>query len=465
MKILYYDCRAGISGDMNLAAMLHLGVDQDHLRTELSRLGLDAEFDLRVSRAAKSGIAGLRVDVDLADATPDGVALGHGHDHGHEHTHGHEHGHTHEHGHGHDHEHAHEHAHTHEHGHDHAHAPHDHAGDHHGPGHDHGQACQGHGPHRGLSDIEAIIEGSGLAEPVRRTSLAIFRRLARAEAAVHGVPVEAVHFHEVGATDALVDIVGAAICRHALDVDAVWASPVELGGGFVRCAHGLIPVPAPATVELLHGIPTTRGATAAETATPTGAAIIATLAERFTDAPAMVVEKTAYGVGHRDMAIPNLLRVHLARAEGGKVRGTTQPARLLQCNIDDMTGEMLGAALELLMDAGAMDVHFTPIVMKKSRPATCLSLLCGEADQARFTELLFRHTTTLGVKSFPLDKIVLDVAFETRQTPLGPVTMKNALMDGAVLRSKPEFEDCRRLAEAHGLPLAEVYAAVGKCGK
>lgn len=429
MKILYYDCRAGISGDMNLAAMLHLGVDADHVRAGLSRLGLDAEFDLRITSAAKNGICGARVDVVLASD-------GHDHDH---HDHGYDH--------------------AHDHGEHHGCGPHAHAD---GPDarHDHGHE---HGGRR-LPDIEALITASGLEEPVIRTSLDIFRRLARAEAAVHGVPAESVHFHEVGATDALADIVGAAICRHALDVDEVWASPVELGGGFVQCAHGLLPVPAPATEELLRGIPTTRGAAQAETTTPTGAAILAVMADRFTAAPAMTTHKTGCGVGHRDLPFPNILRVHLAQAQTqAQAQAKTAPARLLQCNIDDMTAEHLGAALDLLMDMGAMDVHFTPIVMKKSRPATCLSLLCDPADEAKFTQLLFRHTTTLGVKSLPLDKTVLDVSMTTLMTPLGPVTMKNALMDGVVVRRKPELEDCRRLALTHGLSLGEVVAAIWKC--
>jgi len=238
--------------------------------------------------------------------------------------------------------------------------------------------------------------------------------------------------------------------------------PVELGGGFARCAHGLIPVPAPATLELLAGVPTTRGAVRQEATTPTGAAILAALVDRFTDAPALTLEKTGYGVGHRDTDIPNLLQVHLARADAAPRIGTARPARLLQCNIDDMTAEMLGAVMDLFLDAGAMDVHFTPILMKKNRPATCVSLLCSVEDEERFKELLFRHTTTLGVKSFPLEKTVLDIAFEPLDTPLGPVTMKNALLGGQVLRSKPELEDCRALALRHGIPLGEVYRAVGK---
>ncbi|GFK95310.1 hypothetical protein NNJEOMEG_03169 [Fundidesulfovibrio magnetotacticus] len=489
MNILYYDCFAGLSGDMNLAAMIGLGVDPDHLRAELSKLGLDHEFELRVGRDSRHGIHGVRVDVVLAEH-------GHGHANGNDHDrhdHEHHHGHEHEHGQGRD---EHQHAHGHEIGH--AHAPfgcgtRKHAPGHgvpHDPGVDQGRAPErepahgharnapstlrdtvshtkchagavpGHAPHRNLAAVEAIIRASGLSEAVKRTSLDIFRRVAEAEATVHGKPLEEVHFHEVGATDSLVDIVGAAVCFHALGVDAVWAAPVELGGGFVRCAHGLMPVPAPATAEILRGVPTTRGAARHEATTPTGAAIVASLASRFTASPAIAVEKTAYGIGHREADIPNVLRVHLARAEAPAPRNPVQAARLLQCNIDDMTGEALGVAMDLLMEQGAMDVHFAPIQMKKNRPATCVSLLCAQADEERFKELIFRHTTTLGVKSFPLEKTVLAVSFETLETPLGPVTLKNALLDGKVLRSKPELEDCRELARRHGVPLAEVYAAV-----
>jgi hypothetical protein len=395
MNILYYDCFAGLSGDMNLAAMLDLGVDQDQLRAGLSRLGLDHEFELRVSRDARHGIHGTRVDVVARQVA--------------EHRHDHD----------------------------------DHA----------------HGPSRNLADITAIIRGSGLDQAVQDTSLAIFQRLAKAEARVHGTSVDQVHFHEVGATDAIVDIVGAAICRHLLHVDAVWSSPVELGGGFTRCAHGLLPVPAPATVEILHGVPTTRGAVPHETTTPTGAAILATMTDRFTASPALIVDKTGHGVGHRDGDIPNVLRVHLARIQDEA--WASQDACLLQCNIDDMTAETLGAVMEELMAAGAMDVDFTPIQMKKNRPATRLSLLCARQDEPRFADLVFRQTTTLGLKSIPVRKMVLDIAFEQVETPLGPVTFKHALREGVVVRSKPELEDCRRLAARHGIPLLEVYARIG----
>jgi len=453
MKILYYDCFAGISGDMNLAAMIDLGVDPGYLRAELSRLGLDSEFELKVSADSRRGIHGTRVDVVLKTGGhdghdgPDALAAQDVEDHDHHHAHGH-HGPDHHHD---DQEHHHHHGQQQEEGgHAHAHAGHAHHGHHH------------HAPHRNLADIEAIITRSTLPDEVKRTSLSIFRKVAEAEAKVHGKPIDEVHFHEVGATDSIVDIVGAAICFHRLGVDEVWSSPVELGGGFVRCAHGLMPVPAPATVEILHGVPTTRGATQHETATPTGAAIVAALAKKFTGNPAMATEKTAYGIGHRDTEIPNVLRVHLASVDTGPGVGRVCEARLLQCNIDDMTGEMLGAAMDILMENGAMDVHFTPIMMKKNRPATCVSLLCAAEDEERFKDLMFVHTTTLGIKSFPLEKTVLDISFERLDTPLGPVTMKNAVRDGKVVRSKPELEDCRELARRHGVPLTEVYAVIGR---
>ncbi|NDV19453.1 nickel pincer cofactor biosynthesis protein LarC [Pseudodesulfovibrio sp. JC047] len=467
MNILYYECFAGISGDMNLAAMIDLGVPPEFLRTELSKLGLDHEFDVQVTAASRQGICGTRVDVVLKNQ-PEGHVHeeqasihgqtqthhhgdgdGHTHDHVHEHEHTHEHAHTHEHEHHHEHddehghEHEHAHTHTHEHGHEHK--------------HDHGHT---HGAHRNLADITEIIEGSRLDPEVKKTSLRIFRKVAMAESHVHGKPLDEVHFHEVGATDSIVDIVGAAICFQYLGVDSVWSSSVELGGGFIQCAHGNIPVPAPATLEILHGVPTTRGATRKEATTPTGAAILAALVENFTDTPSLVTEKTAYGIGHREVNIPNILRVQLARPVS--TGETVQSACLLTCNIDDMTAEMLGVAMDILMDQGAMDVHFTPIIMKKNRPATSLSLLCSVADEARFKDLLFRHTSTLGIKSFPLTKTELKRSFERLETPFGPVTMKNAYRNDEMIRSKPELEDCRRLAEKHDIPLVEVYDSIAR---
>lgn len=302
MKILYYDCFSGISGDMNLAAMIELGIEPAFLTGELSKLGLDNEFSVEVSTDSRKGIYGTRVDVELK--------------HHHKHD---------------DHEHTHHH-------------------------HD----------HRNLKDIENIIQSSTLDKKVKETSLAIFNKVAEAEAKIHGKSLYEVHFHEVGATDSIVDIVGAAICFHQLEIEAVWCSRIELGGGFVKCAHGMMPVPAPATSEILAGCPTTRGAVQKETTTPTGAAILSTLTDHFSDSPQMTVTKTAYGIGHRDTDIPNVLRVQLAEAEEKPGTFKTVSARLLQCNIDDMTAEMLGVVMDQLMEDGAMDVHFTPILMKKT---------------------------------------------------------------------------------------------------
>jgi len=418
MNILYYDCFAGISGDMNLAALIDLGVEPEYLRGELSKLGLDAEWELLVSRDVRNGIHGTRVDVRLPV-----------------HARNHRHGHV---------------------GHEH---PHVHAD--HGGLHQKDASTHPHGHHRNFADIKAIIRGSALAEEIKETSLKIFQRVAEAEARVHGKPVEEVHFHEVGATDSIVDIVGAAICYHRLRVDAVWGSSVELGSGFVRCAHGVMPVPAPATVEILHNVPTRRGGTDHEATTPTGAAILAALVDEFTDTPAMITTKTGHGLGHRQTVRPNLLRVHLAQVKPEQ-RPDTLQARLLQCNIDDMTGELLGDLMGLLMEEGAMDVHFTSIMMKKNRPAVQVSLLCSVAEEERFKLLLFRHTTTLGIKSFPLEKSVLDRQLVKLETVLGSVTVKQALFNGEVLHSKPEFEECREIARRNGLTLAEVYDLIRK---
>ncbi|WP_320007258.1 nickel pincer cofactor biosynthesis protein LarC [Maridesulfovibrio sp.] len=434
MNILYYDCFSGISGDMNLAAMIDLGVDPEVVKTELAKLGIEDEFSLKISRDSRKGIFGTRVDVELA----------HAHHHNHDGEHTQPHGHSHE-------EHTHC-GHHHEHGHGHGHSHHDH-------NHSH------HHEHRNLKDIEEMISSSSLSNKVKATSLAIFKRVAEAEAKIHGSTLYEVHFHEVGATDSIIDIVGAAVCFHELEIDAVWSSAIELGGGFVDCAHGKMPVPAPATSEILAGKPTTQGAVPKETTTPTGAAILAELVDNFSESPRMIVQKTAYGIGHRDNEIPNVLRVQLAKVEEQASSLPMVPSRMLQCNIDDMTGEMLGAALEQLMEDGAMDVHFTPIVMKKNRPATTLSLLCSAEDEEKFKRLIFKHTTTLGIKSIDIEKTVLGISFDKLETPLGTVTMKNAILDGKIVRSKPELEDCRALAKQHGIPLSEVYLQIGKVRK
>ncbi len=307
MKILYYDCFCGISGDMNLAALLDLGVDSDYIRRELSKLNLDSEYELTIKKDIKKGITGTRVDV---------VVKSEGESHIHhsqeaEHSHNHAHLHSQE---------AESHTHVHTHSqeaesHNHVHTPSQEAEHHHS--HHHGQVehhhhHQPHHEHRNLKDIEDIINASSLSEQVKIRSLQIFMKVAQAEAKVHGKSLYEVHFHEVGATDSIIDIVGAAIALDALKVDKVMASSIQLGGGFVKCAHGLIPVPAPATVEILQGIPVKTGVVNFETTTPTGAAILAASVETFTDHIDFSIDKIGYGIGHRELSIPNVLRVYLS---------------------------------------------------------------------------------------------------------------------------------------------------------
>lgn len=288
MKVLYYDCFSGISGDMNLGAMIDLGVDKDYLVDELSKLKLHDEFQLKITRDARKGISGTKVDVILMHGhheeyhSNETEVHAHGDDHHHEHAH--DHGDV---GHGHSHQHSHKHSHQESH----------------------------HHEHRNYKDIENLINSSELSDEVKKLSLNIFMRVAVAEAKVHGKAIEEVHFHEVGATDSIVDIVGAAICANYLKVDKIMCSSVELGSGFVRCAHGLIPVPAPATVEILKGIPVKAGVVPKETTTPTGAAILAELVDEFTDKKNFIMEKIGYGIGHRDTEIPNVLRVFLAEIQ------------------------------------------------------------------------------------------------------------------------------------------------------
>ena len=272
MKILYYDCFCGISGDMNLAALIDLGVPKEYLVQELSKINLNSEYEIKVEKSAKLGITGTRVDVILKNKLEDAVEEQephHQHNHGHEHTH-----------------------HT----------------DHH---HEENQEQEHH--HRNLKDIEEIINSSELSDKVKKHSVEMFLKVAEAEAKVHGKTLEEVHFHEVGAIDSIIDIIGAAICIDYLAVDKIMASPVQVGGGFVKCAHGIIPVPAPATVEILRNIPIKSGIVQFETTTPTGAAILAANVEAFTDKIDFSIEKIGYGIGHRDLEIPNVLRVYLGK--------------------------------------------------------------------------------------------------------------------------------------------------------
>jgi pyridinium-3,5-bisthiocarboxylic acid mononucleotide nickel chelatase len=383
MKILYYDCFSGISGDMNLGAMLDLGIKEEFLVNELKKLNLEG-WKLEVTKDQRHGIQGTKVTVKQT---------------------------------------RHEHA------------------------------------HRHLSDIEKIINRSDLDENTKLLSKKIFMKVAEAEASVHGIGIEKVHFHEVGAIDSIIDIVGAAICFNALNVDEVHVSVVELGGGMVKCDHGLLPVPAPATAEIMKNIPSRRGGVDFEATTPTGAAIIAALGTVFNSKQNFKINGTAYGVGHKDHAeVPNLLRVFLAESEGDTESG--HDALLLECNIDDMNPEFFDHISEKLFNAGASDVFLTNIIMKKGRPGITLSVILESQYAEAMKEILFTESTTLGIRSFPFRKDSLVRKFETIGTLWGDVTVKRSFYRNKEVSCKPEYEECRKIAAKMNIPVKEIYNSI-----
>jgi len=383
MKIVYYDCFAGISGDMNLAAMIDLGVDADYLRSELSKLPITG-YTLKVTKDQRHGISGTKVEVEL--------------DREEKHS------------------------------------------------------------RRNLSDVESIIDKSSLKKSIKKTSKEIFRRLAEAEAKVHKKRIEDIHFHEVGAVDAIVDIVGAAICYENLKPDRVMASTIELGGGFARCSHGNLPVPAPATVEILKGIPVRKGSATFETTTPTGAAIVSTLAEDFKDQASMTIDRIGYGIGHKESdELPNVLRVFLG--EITEEKGLSAEI-LHECNIDDMNPEWYDHLMEELFRAGAKEVFFTPVLMKKSRPAVKISVLASPDLSEAIKSMIYTNTTTLGIRSYSVTKDALERKFIPVDTEWGKVTIKASYYRGKLLHAKPEYEECRRIASEFDLSLQEVYQTI-----
>ncbi len=417
MKILYYDCFCGISGDMNLGALIDLGVDEKYLINELSKLNLDDEYEINIMKGSKMGISGIKVDVIIKN-------------HHHEQDHKHEH-HSH-----HEHEHHHNHNHQHSHNHDHNH--------HH---------------HRGLKEIEEIIKSSDLSEKVKKLSLDMFMEVAKAEAKVHGKSLYEVHFHEVGAIDSIIDIVGAAICIDYLNVDKIMASRVQLGGGFVKCAHGIIPVPAPATTEILKEIPVKTGLVDFETTTPTGAAILAANVDEFKNEMDFNVEKIGYGLGTRDLEIPNVLRVYLGTVEKEE---KNKRQFILETNIDDMNPELYGYVEEKLFEKGALDVFKTPIVMKKGRPAIKLSILVDADKEKDMVDIIFRETTSFGIRKFDVEKIMLQRDFQKINTKYGEVTIKKAYYEGKAIKYKPEYEECKELAIENKVNIDKIYKEVYK---
>ena len=430
MKILYYDCFSGISGDMNLGAMLDLGVSRDTLINGLQKLNIEG-WKLEITRDQRHGISGTRVTVVTDDPESSGNDHDHMHDHGNDHVHNHDHGHDHMQDHGQDHGHDHEHNHVHDH----------------------------HTGHRNLADIEKIINGSSLPERVTGLAMKIFSRIAVAEAAVHDKPVNEITFHEVGAIDSIVDIVGAAICYDALGVDRAYVSEIELGSGMVRCEHGLLPVPAPATARIMTGFPVHTGGVDFEATTPTGAAIVTALAGPLPAGMNFTISATGYGIGQKNNpSRPNILRVWLAETEQGKEKG--HEAFLVECNVDDMNPELSDYITARLFAAGAGDVWFTPVIMKKGRPAFTVSVICEEEQKDTVREILFTESTTIGLRVTPFIKETLHREFEEIETHFGKVVIKKSFFNNRLVSVKPEADRCAAIASETGLPMKQVIQEI-----
>ncbi len=421
MSSLFLDLHSGISGDMFLGAMIDLGIDPHKLETELRRLEVGG-WHLHIGRERRGGMAGTRLEVHLeAEHTPHGHA--HPHEHGHEHSH-----------------HAAEPAH----------------GCHASPGHGHEHA-------RTFSDIRALIQASPLSDWVRQKAVSVFERVAQAEGRIHGRPAESVHFHEVGAVDSIVDIVGGCLALEMLGRPRVLASRVVEGTGSVRCAHGRLPLPAPATLEILaaRGVALEQCDEPHELVTPTGAALLAEFAESFGPLPALRPERIGYGLGHREnVTRPNVLRAILCETTATPSHDwETDTIAVLETNLDDVRSEILGGLVEKALADGALDVFHTPIQMKKSRPGVLVTVLCRPEEADRFAELLLLETTAFGVRRTTAERRKLRREIARVATPLGEVEVKLGRLDGRLVQAAPEFESCRKVALERGVPLREVYDA------
>ena len=426
MKTLDLECNMGAAGDMLTAALLELYPDPQGFVERMNRLGLPGVV-FAAQPAVKCGITGTQVSVTVGGEEEEShdVPL---HSHVHETAQDEAHpGHAHDHVHGHDHEHTHDHEHSH--------------------GHEHGY---GHHHHAGMGDIRHILSHLDIPQPVRQDAEAVYQLIAQAESHAHGRPVEEIHFHEVGTLDAVADVVAVCWLLHDLAPEQIVASPVHVGCGQVRCAHGILPVPAPATAYILQGVPTYGGSVQGELCTPTGAALLKHFVQRFGSSPVMRVEKTGYGMGKKDFEAANCVRAML-----GQTQEESTTIAQLACNLDDMTPEALGFAQERLWEAGALDVTTAPIGMKKNRPGVQLTCLCRLEDREKLVSVLFAHTTTLGVRESLCTRYTLARSQRTVETEHGPVRVKEARGWG-VTREKPEYEDVANIAREQGLTLDQV---------
>jgi pyridinium-3,5-bisthiocarboxylic acid mononucleotide nickel chelatase len=401
LKIAYFDCFAGVSGDMCLGALVDAGADAEVLKGLPRVLGLHG-CEVNIGKSVKRGISATQVTVSA-----------------HEHHH-----------------HAHHHS-------------------------------------RGLPDILAIIDAASLPETAKPNARAIFTKLAEAEANVHNSTIDEVHFHEVGAVDAIVDIVGTCVLLESLGIEEIHCSPLPTFTGTAKSAHGEIPLPAPATVELLKGAPWRQTDIVGELVTPTGAAIVSTLSKSFGTMPTMTVESIGYGSGEKDFGIPNVLRVIIGIVAAGADRGPgadrgQHDVTVIETNIDDLNPQTYEIVMERLFEAGALDVYLTPVQMKKNRPATLLTVVCKPGDETALSRIIFTETSTLGVRIDHRSRLCLDREVVTVDTPYGPIRVKLGILDGETVNASPEYEDCKSAATKHGVPFkvvreAATCASPGKC--
>jgi pyridinium-3,5-bisthiocarboxylic acid mononucleotide nickel chelatase len=419
LRTLYFDCFSGASGDMILGALIDAGVPLDDVRQALGSLAIDPGM-VWTERVTRVGIAATRFCV-----RGEAVTIDHAHDH--------------QGGHGHDHDH----------------------------GHPRAPKSGGHetvhhhqGPHRTIAEIHRLIDGSALGGAGKDRARALFTRIGEAEASVHGLPLDQVHLHEVGATDSIIDIVGAVFAMEAIGAVRVIASPLNVGSGTIRTEHGLYPVPAPATARLLQGAPIYAGAQRTELVTPTGALLITAYAQEFGTVPPMQLETIGYGAGAKDLPdTPNVLRVLIGDSVAN---AQTHRVTVVEAEIDDMNPQIFGLLMERLLAAGALDVFYTAIQMKKNRPGTLLTIIASPDARQRLTAIVFRETTTIGVRYRDMTRECLDREVVTVETPAGPVRVKVARRDGAVLNAAPEFDDCARIARERDIPFKDVQAAATK---
>lgn len=452
-RTLYLECASGISGDMFVASLLDLGADQQKLKDTLASIHAEGA-EIIISRVKKSGldVCDFLVKLDEAHENHDhdmNYLHGHEHSHDHEHTHGHE-GHSHEHEHTHDHEgHSHDHEHTHTHGHE---------------GHSHDHAHGSHHEHRGLPEILSMLKNSRMSERAYGYAEKIFTILAEGESKAHGVPIDQVHFHEVGAIDSILDIAAAAICLDDLDVETVYIPELTEGSGTVRCQHGILPIPVPAVsnIAAAHNLPIRKTGIKGELITPTGAAIAAAFLTENAMPERFNIEAIGLGAGKREYETPGFLRAMLIREPAEAVVKADRICKL-ETDIDDCTGELLGHVMKLLMEAGAKDVHYTPIYMKKNRPGIEVTVICDSDKRTEMEQILFRETTTIGVRSMMMERTVLERSFEKAETPWGEVTVKVCRVPGVEkARKYVEYEDAEKVAAKAGVPLAEVYRFLGR---